>query len=65
MYEYTIVRYEVKYGAGVSPDPIDEYRGLIDEYAAQGWRFVQIFAPQLPAVPDYYELIFERPRQQQ
>jgi hypothetical protein len=39
------------------------YQELIRQYAAEGWRLVQIFAPGaggLWASPDYIELIFEQ-----
>lgn len=39
----------------------EDYRHIIQEHAAEGWRLVQIFAPE-PGKSDehYYELIFER-----
>jgi hypothetical protein len=33
---------------------------VVAQHAAEGWRMVQIHAPELPAVPHYFELIFER-----
>jgi hypothetical protein len=36
------------------------HRAIIEEQAAEGWRFVQIHAPEQPAIPHYFELIFER-----
>jgi hypothetical protein len=36
------------------------HQAIIAQYAAEGWRFVQIHAPEQPAVPHYFELIFER-----
>lgn len=40
----------------------DGYAEVIDEYARQGWRFVQVFAPGhgVNGAPRYYDLIFER-----
>jgi hypothetical protein len=38
------------------------HRALIEQHAADGWRFVQIHAPEQPAMPRYFELIFERER---
>jgi hypothetical protein len=38
------------------------HQAIISHYAAEGWRFVQIHAPEQPAVPHYFELIFERKR---
>ncbi|MCU0426377.1 MAG: DUF4177 domain-containing protein [Candidatus Kapabacteria bacterium] len=39
----------------------DDYRHIIQEHAAEGWRLVQIFAPEVGSKEPYYELIFERP----
>ncbi len=39
------------------------YQKVADEYASQGWRLLQVFAPGaggLWASADYVELIFER-----
>jgi len=38
------------------------YQEVVHEYAADGWRLVQIFAPGVAAfgAAKYYELIFER-----
>ena len=38
------------------------HRAIIEENAAEGWRFVQIHAPEQQAIPHYFELIFERER---
>jgi hypothetical protein len=38
------------------------HEAVIAEQTAEGWRFVQIHAPELPAMPHYFELIFERER---
>lgn len=59
-YEYTFVRFGDRWmegGAVASQD----YRHIIQEHAAEGWRLVQIFAPDPSAGETYYELIFERP----
>ncbi len=40
------------------------YQKVTDEYASQGWRLLQVYAPGaggLWASADYVELIFERP----
>ncbi len=39
------------------------HHAVIAQQAAEGWRFVQIHAPEQPAVPHYFELIFERERE--
>ena len=59
-YEYTFVRFGDRWmegGAVASED----YRHIIQEHAADGWRLVQIFAPEHGSGEAYYELIFERP----
>jgi len=40
----------------------NEYEAVVHEYARDGWRLVQIFAPGVAAfgAAKYYELIFER-----
>ncbi|MFO6495629.1 MULTISPECIES: DUF4177 domain-containing protein [Bacillus] len=42
--------------------PKEDYREVIREYAREGWRFVQIFAPATSGygIASYFELIFER-----
>lgn len=60
MYEYTFVSVPVTYQRGkVALEP---YRGVVTEYAAAGWRLLQVFVPVPAAMPTEYELIFERPR---
>lgn len=54
-YQYEFVRLQGKQR--------QEYQELIRQYAAEGWRLVQIFAPGaggLWASADYIELIFEQ-----
>ena len=50
----------------LSGKPTEDYREVIKNHATDGWRFVQIFAPDFVtsgvAVGTYYELIFERPQ---
>lgn len=40
-----------------------EYPQVINDWAAEGWRLVQVFAPGLGVYGSakYFELIFERP----
>ena len=62
-YEYKFVRVEGKKGFfTINVADSAEYQRIIREYAAEEWRFVQIFAPaveQLGAACNAY-LIFER-----
>ena len=61
MYEYKFVRIEF---SRLSSKPKLNYQDLIKENAQQGWRFVQMVAPDLATsgigVASYFELIFER-----
>jgi Domain of unknown function (DUF4177) len=65
MFEYKFVKIEFK---KISGKPKEDYREVIKSHAEQGWRFVQIFSPDFAtsgvAMGSYYELIFERPIQQ-
>jgi hypothetical protein len=62
MYEYKFVRVDLE-GTFTRKPKADHHR-LIEEYAKEGWRLVQIFSPAVSArgggIPDYFELIFER-----
>ena len=61
MYEYCYVKIELKSGfAKLSPK--EDYREVIDFYAKEGWRFVQIFAPPIKTygMAPYFEIIFEK-----
>jgi hypothetical protein len=60
-YEYTFVRFGETWMEG-SKVAQEDYRHTIQEHAAEGWRLVQIFAPDVGKSDEhYYELIFERP----
>lgn len=63
MYEYKIVTIEL--GGIFSPNPKEDYKKIIGEYASDGWRLVQIFAPGIAnnGMPKFYDVIFERPIQ--
>ena len=66
-YEYKFVRVGEYRGSalfGVRDSERETYQDAVREYAHQGWRLVQIFAPGTAAfgAARYYELIFERPR---
>ena len=63
-YEYKFVRL----GEGfiwVKSVARNTYQNVIEEYAKNGWRLVQIFTPGLGlyGVARFYELIFEREKQ--
>lgn len=62
MYEYEFVRIEIK--GLVKLKPSHDYHAIIEEYAKQGWRLVQVLAPPTGAygAATYYEIIFERPK---
>ena len=60
-YEYEIVRH----GEGmmwVKKPARDDYEEIIHDYAARGWRLVQVFAPSVGShgYSKYFDLIFER-----
>lgn len=60
-YEYTFVRFGARWMEG-GKIAQEDYRHVIQEHAAEGWRLVQIFAPEPTHSEEmYYELIFERP----
>jgi Domain of unknown function (DUF4177) len=64
-YEYKFVRlgdYRGSAWFGVSDNARGAYEDVVHEYAQDGWRLVQIFAPGVAAfgAAKYYELIFER-----
>jgi hypothetical protein len=61
-YEYKFVRI----GEGrlqVKRAGRDGYQDVVHQYAAEGWRLVQLFAPGTGAygAAKYYELVLERP----
>lgn len=60
MYEYKFVRLE--FGGTLSQHIKGDYQQIIHDHAAQGWRLVQIFAPQIGSRVLYHEIIFERPK---
>jgi len=64
LYEYNFVRIELE-GFWISTKkPKADHHRLIEEYAKEGWRLVQIFAPAASVmgggIPEYFELIFEK-----
>jgi hypothetical protein len=64
-YEYKFVRIG-EYGGsalfGVRDKDRKDYQHVVHEFANDGWRLVQIFAPGVAAfgAARYYEFIFER-----
>lgn len=58
-YEYKFVR--VKRPSDSEESEISEYQNIVNKYAQQGWRLVQVLAPPIGAygVAPYYDLIFE------
>ena len=62
MYEYKFVK--IGLGGFLSAKPREDYHRIIDDYAREGWRLVQVFAPSVVVLtggtPSYFELIFER-----
>jgi len=64
-YEYKFVRigeHAASAWFGVRDRDRNAYEAIVHEYARDGWRLVQIFAPGVAAfgAAKYYELIFER-----
>jgi hypothetical protein len=59
MYEYRFEKLDLKF---FSTDPKRDYHEIIERYAKEGWRLVQIFAPVAMAsgASKYFEIIFER-----
>jgi hypothetical protein len=43
-------------------EPKDDYQKVVNEYAQDGWRLIQVFAPPIfgYGLADHYDLIFER-----
>jgi hypothetical protein len=60
-YEYEFVRLGEGW-MGVKKSAREEYQQLIRDYAREGWRLVQVFAPGTGGygAAKYYELILER-----
>ncbi|MGE6556563.1 DUF4177 domain-containing protein [Exiguobacterium artemiae] len=63
MYEYQYIRIDFTRLSGARKE---DYRAVINQQAENGWRFVQLIAPDFVTlgvgVGTYYELIFERQR---
>lgn len=59
MYEYAFVKVELD---RFKSQPKEPYHDVVRQYAAEGWRLNQIFAPSVAGFGSatFYELIFER-----
>jgi hypothetical protein len=60
MYEYKFVKLGIKGFFKRKPEP--DYHFIVEEYAKEGWRLVQILTPPIGSygVATYFELIFEK-----
>jgi hypothetical protein len=60
-YEYHFVRFGEGFW-GLRRKAPDEYQDVVHEYARQGWRLVQVFAPGVGVygAATHFDLIFER-----
>jgi len=61
MYEYEFVKIDMV-ATFTKRIPKEHYQEVIVDYAKNGWRFVQIFAPATKGygTSEYFELIFEK-----
>ena len=61
MYEYQFIKLDLKTGF-LNMKPKEDYHKIIEGQAAEGWRLVQIFAPEVSAHGNasFFELIFEK-----
>ena len=64
MYEYKFVKVDLEGFPFASRKPKEDHHRIIEDYAKEGWRLVQVFAPSVSVmaggVPNYFELIFKR-----
>ena len=62
IYEYKFVK--VNLGGVFTRKPKEDHHRLIEEYARNGWRLVQVFSPAVSVqgggTSDYFEIIFEK-----
>jgi hypothetical protein len=62
LYEHKLVR--VEFSGLFTKSPKSDYHRLVEEYAKEGWRLIQIFFPAVSVTgggtSDYLEIIFER-----
>ena len=64
MYEYKFVKVDLnRFWASVKK-PKEDYHKIIKQYAKEGWRLVQIFAPSISVraggVPEFFEIMLEK-----
>jgi hypothetical protein len=61
MYEYKFVKVELS-SWGLVAKPKEDYHEIVYQYARDGWRLMQIFAPPVygNGSARYFELVFER-----
>ncbi|MCY8515235.1 DUF4177 domain-containing protein [Bacillus atrophaeus] len=59
MKKYEFVRVEL---SSMRRRPKEDYQEIIHQYAKQGWKLVQIFAPSIDGygAAAYFEIIFEK-----
>jgi hypothetical protein len=64
MYIYRFVKVDLDGFFILERKPKENHHQIIREHAEKGWRLVQIFAPSVSTIsggtPNYFELIFER-----
>jgi len=60
MFDYKIIRIPISMWTA---KPKEDYLNVIKEYAAEGWRFIQVFTPPGAGMgmSYYIEVIFEKP----
>ena len=62
MYEYKFVKIDLE--GLFTRKPKEDYHRVVEKYAEEGWKLIQIFSPSISVggggIPNYFELIFER-----
>lgn len=61
MYDYKIIRIPISLWTG---QPKEDYLSVIKEYAAEGWRFIQVYNPPAHGMSNYIEVIFEKQKKE-
>jgi hypothetical protein len=61
--KYKFVKIELKGGFRGST-PKEDYYGIVEPHAAEGWRLVEIFTPPRGGAAVFFELVSERPKQE-
>jgi hypothetical protein len=66
LFEYKFVKIDLEGFFLADKRPKMNHHQIIEQYAKDGWRLVQIFAPAVSVmgggIPNYFELIFEKER---